>query len=254
MRRIPQRAEGRSAAGEKAGPSTRRGLNATRPHISAVLLAAGSSSRFGSIKQLAIIDSNATLVERAVAMLKRSKIDSIVVVLGNRSAEVRERLGNLGARVRVVVNPDFRRGLSTSLKAGIRASLEDSDAVVVALADQPLVTSQLIDKIISRYLVTRCAVVTASAGDLISPPALFDRSIYGDLLVLRGDVGAKPVIMKHKPFERVEVERDTLLDVDTKSDIEIAKEKLTLLEARPRSRNRKGPATGARARAHPSSR
>lgn len=253
MMKKPGGAKARSAAPESSGRTAFRWMKAGGPHISAVLLAAGSSSRFGGVKQLALIDGKTTLVGRAVAMLKRSKVESIVVVLGNRSEEVRERMGKLGTGVRVMANEEFRSGLSSSLKAGLMASPEDSDAIVVALADQPLVTSELIDEIVSRYLETGCPVVTASSGDLVSPPVLLDRSLYGDLLALEGDVGARQIILKHAPFERVEVERDALLDVDTQADIQRAREKLALLRGSPRTRSRRSPAVRARGRARPSS-
>jgi len=221
----PKRATGKSPTRDEAGRVSRRWLDTGGPRISAVLLAAGASRRFGGTKQLAMVNETA-MVGRAVQMLERSRADRIAVVLGNRSEEVRERLGDLGARVIVVVNTDFESGLSSSLRAGLGAVSEGSDAIVIALADQPLVTSQLIDEIISRFLETGSAVVAASTGDLVAPPVLLDRSLFGDLSALEGDVGAKQIILKHTPFERVEVEGDTLLDVDTRLDLEKAKKKL----------------------------
>ncbi|MDA4135082.1 MAG: nucleotidyltransferase family protein [Thaumarchaeota archaeon] len=253
MVRDPKRATGKRTTQERGGRTIRRWLDKGGPRISAVLLAAGTSSRFAGTKQLAMVDDKTTLVGRAVDMLKRSRVGRIVVVLGNQYEEVREGLGDLGERVRVVVNPGFKSGLSSSLKTGLMAVSEDSDALVIALADQPLVTSQLIDEIISRFLETGCAVVTASTGDLVTPPVLLDRSLFGDLSALEGDVGAKQIILKHTPFERVEVERDTLLDVDTRQDLEKARKKLGRLSRRNRTRTRRALARDERARSPPSS-
>lgn len=90
--------------------------------ISAVVLAAGMSSRFGGTKQLARIGPRGSLVERAVAILKGSRVDDIVVVVGNRSEEVSAKLGRLDGRLRVVVNPAFKTGLSSSLRVGVKSA------------------------------------------------------------------------------------------------------------------------------------
>jgi molybdenum cofactor cytidylyltransferase len=224
-----------------------------RARIAAVLLAAGAASRFGTAKQLALIDEETTLVERALETLKRSQVDSIVVVLGNKSDEAKERLGRLGERVRVALNPQFRSGLSSSLKVGVKEVADESDALVVALADQPLVNTKLIDDLIRRYRTTGNSIVTASSGDLVTPPALFDKSLYAHLLALKGDVGARAVILSHPGFERVEVERDVLLDVDTEQDIKKAREKVSLLSRSPGREIRRAQARGGHARARPSS-
>jgi molybdenum cofactor cytidylyltransferase len=241
------------ATDEAGGRRSRLRPGARSPRISAVLLAAGSSTRFGDTKQLALIDADATMIERAVETLKRSRVEKVVVVLGSRSKEIRERLRGVAEGVLFVENPEFRSGLSSSLKAGLRATSQESDAVVVALADQPLVTSRLVDAVISRYLDTRCAVVTASSGDVISPPALFDRSVFGELMALQGDVGARQVILDHAPFERVEVDRDELIDVDTKTDMEKARKRLAPLRGTPGTNRRRVRAGGGSGRARPSS-
>src|SRR5580698_10589119 len=90
-----------------------------RPFVSGLLLAAGSSSRFGSAKQLAELNG-LTLVERAVRMLSESEVDEVVVVLGGHAREVRKKVSS-GKKARVVVNPDYRTGLSSSLRAGVNA-------------------------------------------------------------------------------------------------------------------------------------
>ncbi|MDA4123495.1 MAG: nucleotidyltransferase family protein [Thaumarchaeota archaeon] len=210
---------------ERAPPVKRRGDSLRKSkanRISAVLLAAGTSSRFGGTKQLARIDPRGSLIERAVATLKSSRVDHIVVVVGNRSEEVSAKLGRQDRRLRVVVNPAFKTGLSSSLRVGVKAA-EKSDAIVIVLADQPLVDSQLIDDIIERHEKTGNPIVVSASGELVSPPALFHRSVYDELQGLEGDVGARPVILSHPGFERVEVDRGTLLDVDTKSDIQRAR-------------------------------
>jgi molybdenum cofactor cytidylyltransferase len=215
-----------------------------RPFISGLLLAAGGSSRFGRIKQLERL-GGMTLVERAVDVLRRSRVDERVVVVGNVSAEVLERL-DLGS-LRVVINPGFGEGLSSSLRAGVSALDKRSEAVVVCLADQPFVTSGLVDHIVMRFLETGAAAIASASDGLVSPPMLLSKTLYREIERLREDRGAKSIAMAQPTFQRVETDRDALLDVDTPQDMARAK---ALLLSRPRE---KGLEAGALSRGRPSS-
>jgi molybdenum cofactor cytidylyltransferase len=188
--------------------------------VSAILLAAGLSSRFGKAKQLVEFDGT-PLVSRAVAVLERAPVGEIVVVVGHRAAEVTRELEGTGARV--VVNEHYERGLGSSLKTGVGALSRDSRAVVVCLADQPLVTEELIGRIVSRYRQTGADVVASVSEGLVTPPVLFSSRLYGEMAELSGDRGARFIIEKHPGFEKVDVEPDLLLDVDTEEDLERAR-------------------------------
>lgn len=157
------------------------------------------------------------LVRRAQTTLELSQVDEIVVVVGHRAGLVAKELS--GTSARVVVNEDYRSGLGTSLKSGVAALGSESRAVVVCLADQPFVTVRLIDRIVARYRRTGSDVVASASRGLISPPVLFSRRLYGELVELRGDRGAKSVIERHPGYEKVRVRSDVLLDVDTEEDL-----------------------------------
>ena len=201
--------------------------------VSAVLLAAGLSRRFGRTKQLADLGGVA-LVKRAEATLARSSVGEVVVVVGHRSSQVVSALR--GTSARVVVNEHYRTGLGSSLKTGILALSDESRTAVICLADQPFVTVELIDRIVSRHLETGAEVVASASGELISPPVLFSRSIFGELTCIPGDRGAKAIIERHPDYEKVRVKRGTLLDVDTEQDLERASRMLTPDAIRGRAR------------------
>ncbi len=184
--------------------------------VSAIILAAGLSSRFGRAKQLADLDGVA-LVRRAQTTLELSLVDEIVVVVGHRAGLVAEELR--GTSARVVVNEDYRSGLGTSLRSGVAALGTESRAVVVCLADQPFVTAQLIDRIVTRHRRTGSDIVASASRGLISPPVLFSRRLYGELAELRGDKGARSIIERHSSYEKVRVRPEILLDVDTEEDL-----------------------------------
>lgn len=191
--------------------------------VSAILLAAGLSRRFGKPKQLAELEG-AALVRRALSTLESSPVDEVIVVAGHRANEV---IGALeGSTVKVVFNERYRTGLASSITAGLAAIDPGSGAALICLADQPLVKSALIRRIVSRYRRTGSDVVASCSGGLVSPPVLFSRRVFGELERLRGDRGAKEVIEGHPGFEKVQVAPGILFDVDTQEDLERAEELL----------------------------
>ncbi len=185
-------------------------------------------------------------MERAVETLHRSQVDEVVVVIGYASRDV---LGRLDLnRLRVVINPGFEEGLSSSLRAGVSALDRKSEAVLVCLADQPFVTSELIDRVLTRFAESGAAAVAAASGDLVSPPMLLTRALFDDMDQLREDKGAKSLAMAQPTFEKIETSRESLLDVDTEEDMLRAR---AILKARPRETARGGDAPS---RGRPSSR
>lgn len=178
--------------------------------------------------------------------MSAARVDEIVVIVGYAADRVAKRVN--GQRVKVVVNPEYREGLSSSLRLGVGSLDRRSEAVVVCLADQPFVTEELIDRIIDRHLELKADAVVAASGEVVSPPVLLSRKLYGKIARLRGDKGAKAIALAEPGVERVEVEADALLDVDTDEQLARARE---LLERRPSKA--KGPGAGRRARRPPSS-
>jgi molybdenum cofactor cytidylyltransferase len=193
------------------------------PKVSAILLAAGLSIRFGSPKQLAELEG-AALVRRALDTLEKSPVDEVVVVVGHRAPEVGKMV--VGAKARVVFNEEYKTGLASSVRAGLAALGRDSRAVVICLADQPLVSPRMIGRIVSRWRHTGADVVASSSQGLISPPVLFSRRLYHELADLKGDRGAKIVIERHPNFELVTVRPGALLDVDSEEQLVLAQEAL----------------------------
>jgi len=194
-----------------------------RPGPSAVLLAAGASSRFLGTKQLARIGGR-TLVERALDAIP-AEVRETVVVLGHEAKAV---AATLGARegVAVVLNPDYRAGMGGSIRAGILALASEADAAMILLADQPFITRPLLRRMLREFEARGArGIVAASQGDLVTPPAIFSRKYFGELAHLRGDQGARSVIERHpKDVSLVRVRsRRTLTDIDTRDDFEAAR-------------------------------
>jgi CTP:molybdopterin cytidylyltransferase MocA len=194
-----------------------RDRQALRPAvIAAVVLAAGTGSRFGGTKQLATVGGK-PLVRHAVDTARQAGIDEVVVVVGHEAGMVREAVGTIA---RVVHNRRFSEGQATSLAAGLDALGEDVDAAVVLLADQPGVTGEHVEALVQAAAHRVEPIVRLRFED--GPgPALLRRSIWDEARALTGDAGARALIERRPDlvFEAV-VEGAAPSDVDTAADLE----------------------------------
>lgn len=152
-----------------------------------------------------------------------------MIVLGHRSDEVAAAIRTSGA-TRIVLNPDYRQGQATSLRVGLEAMAEDSQAAVVILGDQPAVDTGKVEAVVSSYLESASPVVQATYGGRPGHPVLFDRSTWSNLLAIDGDRGARDLLKMHPEWIRtVELGGQVPADLDTWEDYERLKE---LWEAR----------------------
>ena len=186
--------------------------------ISAVLLAAGSGSRFGGRKLLAPYRGR-PLIESSLANLAQAPVDETVVVVGDDAKMLRAVCEPFG--VRVVDNPDWEQGQSTSVRAGLLALGPEVRAAVVLLADQPLVGAGAVERLVAAFEGgARVAVATYDAKR--RNPVLFSRAVWPLLLEeLSGDEGARAVLRRH-PDLVTEVPCDGVgdpVDVDTAEDL-----------------------------------
>jgi molybdenum cofactor cytidylyltransferase len=158
--------------------------------VAGLVLAAGRATRFGSTKQLAIVDGR-PLVRRAADVALAAGLSPVVVVVGHDARRVRSVLP---AGVVVVDNPDHVAGQASSLQAGI-ASLHDSSAcaVVVLLADQPHLSSEAVEAVVAAHH-DGAVVARASYDDGVGHPVLLGRSVWSRLRDLSGDQGARALL------------------------------------------------------------
>ena len=173
-----------------------------------VLLAAGESRRMGVAKQL-LPYRGGTLVEHAARTAMGSGATEVVVVVGSRAEEVRQSLQ--GLELKIVENPDWQNGMGTSIARGISALGESIAAAVIALADQPRITSEHL-----QVLAAQARPVAASLYDgVLGAPCGFARSEFPRLRELTGDQGARHLLRNGEiPVEAVPFEPG-LLDLDT---------------------------------------
>ena len=185
-----------------------------------LVLAAGSSRRMGSPKQLLLIDGK-PLLELVVANANASRLDQVVVVLGAAADEIRRRV-DLG-RATVLLNRDHTDGMASSLRAGLASLTGDVDRVVVILGDQPDVDEALLNRLLQLQETSGLPAAALSFSGMLHPPVVLERELWGDLMALEGDVGCRAVIRARPELvARLAVETDVThpVDVDTPADYE----------------------------------
>lgn len=189
--------------------------------ISAIVLAAGLSTRMGVQKLLQPIDGE-PMLGRTLKALRRPSIDETVVVLGAEASRVRE--GIKFERERVIVNGSFEEGMSSSLRLGLKSVNPRTDAAIIALGDQPFVSPEVIDRVVGGYLAKKPPIVVPVYGGVRGNPVLFARSVFPDVLKVRGDFGAKSVVQAYgdRVLEVPVDDEGVLFDIDTPADYERA--------------------------------
>ncbi len=189
----------------------------SRQNIAAVVLAAGGSTRMGQPKLLLPWHDEA-LIRWPVKSALNAGLSPVIVVSGAVTDEIEISL--TGLEVRIVNNPDWAQGQSTSVRCGIDALPDAIDAVIFLLGDQPQVPAAFIEKMIAVYRSSTLPVpifVSAYQGKR-GNPVLFDKSFFQELLTLQGDAGGRLIFSKH-PLQFIPVEDPNMLfDIDSPED------------------------------------
>jgi len=177
-----------------------------------VILAAGASRRLGAPKQLEIL-SGETLLERAVRVAQEAGLGSVYVVADAVDRAVTAEAERLGCEV--VPNEDAEEGMASSIRAGVRAAGETAASVLIMTCDQPAVSAAHL-----RLLAGPDGGVTASGyAGRRGVPACFPARVFGELLALRGDAGARDLLREARAIELEYGE----IDVDTAEELERAR-------------------------------
>jgi molybdenum cofactor cytidylyltransferase len=188
-----------------------------------IILAAGESKRFGAPKQLLRLGGR-LLIERVLAAALASNLDRVLLVLGCEHEPVRRALAawTVHPKCRVLVNPDYRDGMSTSLKAGVLRIQDGFPAAMFLLADQPLVDAPFINRLLARFAEADKSICVPTHDGVRGNPALFASDFYPAILELAGDRGARDLIAAH-PDRVLTVEIPdpaVFLDIDRPEDVE----------------------------------
>lgn len=186
----------------------------------AVVLAAGMSSRMGEAKQLLRLGEN-TLLGQVLENVRSSRAKDIVLVLGHEAEKIKERIsiGNLT----VVINESYQQGMGTSLRTGLAALPSGVDAALIVLADQPFVRAGTLDLLMDHYMRSGAQIVIPTYKGFRGNPVLLDRSVFSEVMSLKGDIGCRAIFGNHLegivkfPVEDIGI----LLDMDSKDDLQL---------------------------------
>ena len=182
--------------------------------VSAILLAAGKSSRMGKLKQLMPLGES-TILGQTLDNLLGSKATEVIVVLGYKAEEVVKRLS--GKPVKVVVNPLYRKGMGTSIAAGLKFVDSQAQAVMLVMGDQPYVDSPTIDRLIDAFSSDKKGIAIPIYEKQRGHPLIFALKYQAQLSHLSGDIGGREIIKQH-PEDVLEVPVDCegiVIDIDT---------------------------------------
>lgn len=210
-----------------SGEGDAAGGDSIPPRVAGVLLAAGTSSRFGDANKLLATVEGEPIVRRAARTLVDAGLDPVVVVVGHEADRVRDAVDDLP--VEIVDNEGYEAGQSTSVRAGIDAIRRGGsrgrgdarvDAAIIALGDMPFVDPESVETLVAAHAAgAGDALAAAHEGDR-GNPVLFDRRFFGRLADVDGDVGGREILLADDASALVAVDDPGVRrDVDRPTDL-----------------------------------
>ncbi len=180
-------------------------------NIATLILAAGSSTRMGKPKQL-LPYKNTTLLGWTIQNALKLNTHKTFCVLGANATQIRESIEN--KKIMILENLDHQKGLSSSIVYGVTSiKNEDIDGILIMLADQPKISTPILEKLTTTFIANKNQIVAFNYGNKIGVPAIFPRSSFDILLKLKGDKGAGD-ILKNIALS-IDIEQKYLTDIDT---------------------------------------
>ncbi|MCU4926879.1 nucleotidyltransferase family protein [Halobacteria archaeon AArc-dxtr1] len=190
----------------------------TTPTVAAVLLAAGTSSRYGERNKLLATHDGAPLVRRAARTLLDARVESVTVVVGHEADHVRDALADLD--VEIVHNDAYETGQASSVRVGVRAVRNRADAVLIALGDMPFVSPATVDALVASYEAGTGDALAAAHDGARGNPVLFDARFFDDLTAVDGDIGGRELLLESEAGALVAVDDPGVRrDIDTPADL-----------------------------------
>ena len=196
------------------------------PLISTIILAAGESRRMDKPKQLLPLGKT-TILEQTIDNYLNSEVHDVVVVLGYRAEEIVSLITK--RPVRVAVNSAYREGMSTSIVAGLSLISDNAQGIMFALADQPFVDSQTINRLVESFGACDKSIIVPTYQGRRGHPVIFSIKYKEELLSLKGDIGGREIIHRH-PGVVLEVAvncEGICVDIDTVDTYNLQRSKLT---------------------------
>lgn len=188
--------------------------------IHGILLAAGTSTRYGATNKLLEPVDGKPILRHATEAIAGGPLNRVTVVVGHEAGRIRGTVEDLDVTIRE--NDTYGEGLSTSLRTGLVHALEvDSDAAVIALGDMPWVETTTYELLVDAYERGVADILVAAYEGQPGNPVLFDDKHFEDLLEIDGDVGGRQLLTESNGAVAIETnDKGVLRDVDSPRDIQ----------------------------------
>lgn len=209
LKEIPSRPRPRENTDDNAGGKS-------EPRIAAIILGAGRSTRMGETNKLLKELDGVPVIRRTVQKIAQSRVSEIVVVTGHETELVEQALE--GLNIRFVQNPDYKQGISSSLKQGINTVSKTADGAIVALGDMPFISPASINKLVSAFDPEEGrGICVPQYRRKRGNPILWGAEFFDAMQGLSGDIGAKHLMAEFSESVcEVEISsRSILIDLDT---------------------------------------
>lgn len=193
-------------------------MAATNNQTGIVLLAAGGSARLGSPKQM-LAYAGTTLLQHSINQAMASMAASIVVVLCPGAATF--QIQPADNRLHFIINEQWKEGMASSIRCGLEYLTHrflNLQHVLFMACDQPFVQAELLDKLVTLQQETGKAIAAGTYAGITGIPAVFDKTIFPELMLLTGDKGAKKLIEQHRQQVVTVDFPQGAIDIDTRDD------------------------------------
>jgi molybdenum cofactor cytidylyltransferase len=188
-------------------------------NISSIVLAAGMSKRMLIGNKLLLKVKNKTLLENTLDNIISANFSRVSVVLGHDSVLVANLLKNYN--VNLHYNSKYKEGISSSIVEGISKNNINTDGIMICLADMPEVSKCVYNKMLlafqSNYKKNIPLIIMPIHNKIKGNPIIFSKYFFNDLKKLKGDIGAKKLILKNERYiKRINITINSILnDIDT---------------------------------------
>lgn len=160
-----------------------------------------------------------SLLEHTIDTASETDANPVIVVLGANAGLIEKEIDE--KKIHIVENKEWKEGMASSVRCGIATLLQiapAADATIIMVCDQPFVSSSLLHELITEQKNTGQPIVTSQYKEAIGPPALFHKSVFYELMKLKGDAGARKIIEQRSNDVVTVFFRKGDIDIDTEAD------------------------------------
>ena len=188
-------------------------------NINSIVLAAGMSKRMLIGNKLLLKVKNKTLLENTLDNIILANFSKVSVILGHDNILIAKLLKNYN--VNIYYNPRYKEGISSSIVEGVNNNNVKSDGIMICLADMPEVSKSIYNKMLlafqSNYKNNIPLIIMPIHNKIKGNPILFSKYFFNDLKKLKGDIGAKKLILRNEKYiKRINITINSILnDIDT---------------------------------------